>query len=57
MNDYLRNCNLRTETGMSYGIWEEILSGVPQDSILGPFLFVIFLCELFLEHDSRYFTN
>ena len=38
----------RTKINSEYSYWEEIMFGVPQGSILGPILFNMFLCDLFL---------
>ena len=40
-----------------HNIWEEIVTGVPQGSILDQFLLNIFLCNLLLSIESNYFTN
>ena len=57
IQDYLLNRKQRTKIGSSYSTWEKIISGVPQDSILGSLLFNIFLCDPFLEHEDCCFTN
>ena len=54
---YLANRKQRTKVNSSYSSWEEILFGVPQGSILGPFLLNIFLCDIVFVLSQRDFAN
>ena len=57
VHNYLQNRKQRTKNGTAYSLWEEDFLGVPQRSILGPLIFDIFPCDLFLVIEGNYFTN
>ena len=47
MCSYLINRKQMVKTNNTYNLWSKILFGVPQGSILGPFLFNTHICYLF----------
>ena len=57
LQDHLRNRKPKTKVDSFYSSWEAILSGVPQDSILGHLLLSIFVCDMFLILKTTYFTG
>ena len=46
--NYLNNRKQRVKINSSFSSFQNIISGVPQGSLLGPFLFNIFLTDVFL---------
>ena len=57
VHSYLTNRKLRTKINTKYSSSEEILFGVPQESILGPLLSNIFLCDLFFIMNETEFAS
>ena len=46
---YLSERKQRTKINSSFSFWTEILFGITQGSILGPLLFIAYICEVFFN--------
>ena len=57
LSDYLSNRKQQVKVGNVFSNWQNIETGVLQGSILGPLLFNIFVCNLFLILDNTYFAS
>ena len=57
IHSYLANRKQRTRLNGNCSSSEEILFGFPQRSIIGPLLFNIFLCDLFLIMEETSYAN
>ena len=57
LSNYLSNYKQRIKVENVFNKWQNIETGVPQGSTLGPLLFNIFVCDLFLILDNTYFAS
>ena len=57
MRSYLTKRQQRVRVNSNFSTWENIKAGVSPGSILGPFLFIIFINDLVLFVSNSYLSN
>ena len=57
INSYLKNRTQTTKVGSSFSELLNIIFGVPQGSILGPLLFIIYMCDFFVVNKDVNFSS
>ena len=57
VHSYFKNRMQRTKINSEYSSWYDIMCGVPQWSLLGSLLFIIFLHDLFLIMENNDIEN
>ena len=57
IHSYLNKRLQKTNVNNSYSLWKEISTGVPQESILGPLLFNIYINNILLFVDEAFLSN